>query len=74
MQRLRKGDLERRIRDLGSLPDEAFEKYRGLSLKRLQQELAQVRRGSWQPGSVQGPQQGPAAQPLVASLASRAMK
>ena len=44
---LRKGDLERRIRDLGSLPDEAFEKYRGLSLKRLQQELAQVRRGSW---------------------------
>lgn len=42
MQRLRKGDLERKIRDLGSLPDEAFEKYRGLSLKRLQQELSQV--------------------------------
>jgi hypothetical protein len=45
MQRLRKGDLERKIRDLGSLPDEAFEKFRGLSLKRLQQELSQVGAG-----------------------------
>ncbi|PSC68878.1 structural maintenance of chromosomes 3 [Micractinium conductrix] len=42
MQRLKKGDLERRIRELGSLPDEAYEKYRGAALKRLQQELAQV--------------------------------
>ena len=42
MLRLKKGDLEKRIRELGSLPDEAFEKYRGHGLKRLQQELAQV--------------------------------
>ena len=45
MQRLKKGDLERRIRELGSLPDEAYEKYRGAALKRLQQELAQARGG-----------------------------
>lgn len=42
MQRLKKADLEKRIRELGSLPDDAFEKYRGHGLKRLQQELAQV--------------------------------
>ena len=40
--RLKKGDYEKRIRELGSLPDEAFEKYRAHSLKRLQAELAQV--------------------------------
>ena len=43
--RLKKGDYEKRIRELGSLPDEAFEKYRAHSLKRLQAELAQV--GGW---------------------------
>lgn len=42
--RMRKGDLEKRIRELGSLPDEAYEKYRGTSLKKLQAELAQVGR------------------------------
>ena len=35
----KRGDLERKIRELGSLPADAFEKYRDHSLKQLLQLL-----------------------------------
>jgi len=35
----KRGDLERKIRELGSLPGEAFDKYRDKSLKELHRRL-----------------------------------
>ena len=41
--KLRRGDLERRIRDLGSLPAEAYgDAHRGKSAKQLQRALKQA--------------------------------
>jgi structural maintenance of chromosome 3 (chondroitin sulfate proteoglycan 6) len=38
----REGDLQRRIRDLGSLPADAFDKYKGKSTKALHKQLEKV--------------------------------
>ncbi len=46
----RAADLERKIRDLGSLPADAFEKFRGRPLKQLHRQLQQAQQALKQYG------------------------